>query len=104
MKWLWLWKIVLFKYILEQMHNGGGDMACTCKFKEFLEVEWSVPSIVSRDCADIVGMALEAIADVRGVRVNVLLKTVTVCFDDERIGLTHLKDAMSKAGFPAVLA
>lgn len=79
-------------------------MACTCKFKEFLEVEWSVPSIVSRDCADTVGMALEEIEDVRGVRVNLLLKTVTVCFDDERIGLTQLKDAMSKAGFPAVLA
>ncbi len=79
-------------------------MACACNFKEFLEVEWSVPTIFSRDCAEIVGMALEEIADVRGVRVNLLLKTVTVCFDDERIGLTQLKDAMSNAGFPAVLA
>jgi copper chaperone CopZ len=79
-------------------------MACSCKFKEFMEVEWSVPAISSMECAERVGMALEEIADVRGVRVNVLSKTVTVCFDDDRIGLQHLKDAMGKAGFNAVLA
>ena len=79
-------------------------MECTCKHKEFMEVEWSVPAIESKECAEKVGMAIEEIAEVRGVRVNLLLKTVTVCFDDERIGLTQLKDAMSKAGFPAVLA
>ena len=78
-------------------------MACTCNYKEFLEVEWSVPTINSKECAERVGMALEEIADVRGVRVNLLLKTVTVCFDDDRLGLQQLKDAMSNVGFPAVL-
>ena len=78
-------------------------MACACQFKEFLEVEWSVPTIESRECAETVGMALEEIAAVRGVRVNLLAKTVTVCFDDAIIGLQHLKEAMLNVGFKAVL-
>ncbi len=78
-------------------------MACACTYKEFREVEWSVPAIASKECAEIVGLALEEIADVRGVKVNVLTKTVTVCFDDARIGLQHLKNAMSNVGFHAVL-
>jgi copper chaperone CopZ len=78
-------------------------MACTCNYKEFLEVEWSVPTITTKDCAERVGMALEEIPDVRGVRVNLLLKTVTVCFDDDRLGLQQLKDAMRNVGFPAFL-
>lgn len=78
-------------------------MECTCKHKEFMEVEWSVPAIESKECAEKVGMAIEEIAEVRGVRVNVLLKTVTVCFDDGRIGLQQLKEAMGNAGFAAIL-
>lgn len=79
-------------------------MECACQHKEFMEIEWLVPSIDSRDSAEKVGLALEEIADVRGVKVNLLSKIVTVCFDDSRIGLQHLKEAMSMAGFPAVLA
>jgi copper chaperone CopZ len=79
-------------------------MECACEHKEFMEVEWSVPTIESKECAEKVGMAIEEIAAVRGVKVNLLLKTVTVCFDDDRIGLQQLKEAMNNAGFPAVLA
>ncbi|MEI6638603.1 MAG: heavy-metal-associated domain-containing protein [Chlorobium sp.] len=79
-------------------------MECACEHKEFMEVEWSVPTIETKECAEKVGMAIEEIADVRGVKVNLLLKTVTVCFDDDRIGLQQLKEAMNNAGFPAVLA
>ncbi len=78
-------------------------MACACEYKEFREIEWLVPTIVSKECAEVVGMALEEIPDVRGVRVNVFSKIVTVCFDDTRIGLQHLKEVMRMAGFPAVL-
>jgi len=83
--------------------NGELIMVCECVHKEFMEVEWSVPTIETKECAEKVGLAIEEIADVRGVRVNLLLKTVTVCFDDSRIGLQQLKDVMSRAGFPAVL-
>jgi copper chaperone CopZ len=83
--------------------NGESIMVCECVHKEFMEVEWSVPTIETKECAEKVGLAIEEIADVRGVRVNLLLKTVTVCFDDSRIGLQQLKDVMSRAGFPAVL-
>jgi copper chaperone CopZ len=78
-------------------------MECTCNYKEFLQVEWSVPGIESKECAEIVGMALEELADVRGVKVNYSSKTVTVCFDDDRIGLQQLKEAISNVGFSAVL-
>ncbi len=79
-------------------------MVCSCGHKEFMEIEWAVPTIASRECAEIVGMALEEIEEVRGVKVNLLSKTVTVCFDDTKIGLLQLKDAMMRVGFPAVLA
>lgn len=79
-------------------------MRCACEHKEFLEVEWSVPTIESKACAEQVRMVLEEIAEVRGVRVRLSAKTVTVCFDDARIGLQQLKDALYSAGFPAVLA
>lgn len=79
-------------------------MQCSCDHKEFLEVEWSVPTIETKGCAERVRMALEEIAEVRGVRVALSARTVTVCFDDARIGLQHLKDAMLRAGFQAVLA
>ncbi|TLU54210.1 MAG: heavy-metal-associated domain-containing protein [Chlorobium sp.] len=79
-------------------------MACLCEHKEFMEIEWEVPTIESKECAEIVGLALEEIAEVRGVKVNLLSKTVTVCFDDTKIGLQQLKEAMIKVGFPAVLA
>jgi copper chaperone CopZ len=78
-------------------------MACECVHKEFMEVEWSVPTIESKECAEKVGLAIEEIAEVRGVRINLLSKTVTVCFDDSRIGLQQLKEVMINAGFPAVL-
>ena len=79
-------------------------MACLCEHKEFMEIEWEVPTIESKECAEIVGLALEEIAEVRGVKVNLLSKTETVCFDDTKIGLQQLKEAMIKVGFPAVLA
>ncbi len=52
-------------------------MACLCEHKEFMEIEWEVPTIESKECAEIVGLALEEIAEVRGVKVNLLSKTVT---------------------------
>jgi copper chaperone CopZ len=79
-------------------------MGCACNYKEFMEVEWLVPTIETKDCAERVGMALEEIPDVRGVKVNLSEKKVTVCFDDSRIGLLQLKEAMRLSGYPAILA
>jgi copper chaperone CopZ len=92
------------RYLFEKLIKQDQDMECACEHKEFMEVEWSVPTIETKECAEKVGMAIEEIADVRGVKVNLLQKTVTVCFDDARIGLQQLKEAINNAGFPAVLA
>lgn len=79
-------------------------MGCECGNKAFVEVEWSVPTIESKGCAEKVRMALEEIAAVRGVRVRVPGKTVLVSFDDTLIGLPQLKEALSRAGYQAFLA
>jgi copper chaperone CopZ len=79
-------------------------MACKCAFRELVEVEWAVPTLLSKECVENVCLALEEIAAVRGVKANLESKTVTVCFDDSTIGLHQLKESMSLAGYPADFA
>lgn len=74
-------------------------MKCECGKNVLVEVEWMVPGITGKSSAEQLQMALEEIAAVRGVRVNLKKQSVLVGFDADYISEQKLKEVLNRAGF-----
>jgi len=74
-------------------------MKCECGKNVLVEVEWTVPGITGKSSAEHLQMALEEVAAVRGVRVNVAKKSVLVGFDADYTSELKLKEILGRAGF-----
>jgi len=74
-------------------------MMCECGKNVLVEVEWTVSGITCEDNAENLQMTLEAIAAVRGVRVNLPKQSVRVGFDADYTSEQKLKEILCRAGF-----
>jgi copper chaperone CopZ len=84
--------------------EGGIIMGCECGNYSLVEMEWFVPTLDSEGSAEELRMALEEITAVRGVLVKMPGKTVKVSFDSVFVGAHHLRDVLTRAGFPLAIA
>lgn len=78
-------------------------MVCECGNFSLTEMEWRVPSLDCKGCAEGLQMVLEEITAVRGIRVKIREQTVRVGFDADYIGTPQLTEVMNRAGFFATL-